>query len=336
MTIVRDVFPDTAPNVAVIVAEPTFAPVANPFVPSELLMLAFELSDELHVTALVIFSVDASEYVPVAVNCRVAPFAIDGLDGVTVIDTSVAAVTVNVVFPDTALNDAVIVAAPADIALARPLDPLTLLMVVILVSDELHVACVVKSWVDASENVPVAVNCLCVPLGLDGLDGVTLMDTNVAGVTVRPVVPDIIPNEAVIVVVPTANELARPALPTALLIVAFAVSEELHATSAVKSCVVVSENVPVAMNCCFVPRAMDEFAGAISIDSNVAAVMVSTVLEEIRPDVAVIVVVPTATEVTNPFDPLPLPMVAMLVSDELHVMAVVKSCVELSEKVPVA
>lgn len=162
------------------------------------------------------------------------------------------------------------------------------------------------------------------------------MDTNVAGVIVRPVVPDIIPNEAVIVVVPTANELARPALPTALLMVAFVGSEELHATSEVKSCVEVSENVPVAMNCCFVPRARDEFAGVISIDSNVASVTVSTVLEEIRPEVAVIVVVPPATEFTKPFDPLPLPMVAMLVSDELHVTAVVKSCVELSEKVPVA
>lgn len=61
------------------------------------------------------------------------------------IDTSVAAVTVNVVFPDTAPNDAVIVEAPADIALARPLDLLTLLMVDKLVSDELQVTCVVKS-----------------------------------------------------------------------------------------------------------------------------------------------------------------------------------------------
>jgi hypothetical protein len=37
--------------------------------------------------------------VPVAVNCWVVPFAIDGPVGVTAIDTNVAAVTVSVVDP---------------------------------------------------------------------------------------------------------------------------------------------------------------------------------------------------------------------------------------------
>jgi hypothetical protein len=37
----------------------------------------------------------------VAVNCCVLPLAIDGLAGVTAIDTSVAAVTVNIVLPET-------------------------------------------------------------------------------------------------------------------------------------------------------------------------------------------------------------------------------------------
>ena len=48
-----------------------------------------------HVTWLVRFCVLLSLYVPVAVNCCVVPFAIDGFAGVTAIDCSVAAVTVN-------------------------------------------------------------------------------------------------------------------------------------------------------------------------------------------------------------------------------------------------
>ena len=44
--------------------------------------------------------------VPVAVNCSVSPLAIEGFAGVTLIDASVAAVTVSVIFPVTPLNTA--------------------------------------------------------------------------------------------------------------------------------------------------------------------------------------------------------------------------------------
>jgi hypothetical protein len=43
--------------------------------------------------------VELSEKVPVAVNCSVLPFAIEGFAGVTATDTSVAEVTVRVVDP---------------------------------------------------------------------------------------------------------------------------------------------------------------------------------------------------------------------------------------------
>jgi hypothetical protein len=46
--------------------------------------------------------VELSENVPVAVNCSVLPFAIEGFAGVTATDTSVAEVTVRVVEPLTA------------------------------------------------------------------------------------------------------------------------------------------------------------------------------------------------------------------------------------------
>jgi hypothetical protein len=45
-----------------------------------------------------------------------------------------------------------------------------------------------------------------------------------------------------------ATELADPSLPAALLIVAVPVLLELQVTAVVRSCVVLSENVPVAAN----------------------------------------------------------------------------------------
>ena len=59
--------------------------VANP----EVLIVAFVASDGLHVTDAVMFCVLLSEYVPVAVNCWVAPTAILGFAGVTAIEASV-------------------------------------------------------------------------------------------------------------------------------------------------------------------------------------------------------------------------------------------------------
>jgi hypothetical protein len=62
-----------------------------------------------------------SVYVPVAVNCLVCPFAIDGFAGVTAIDTSVAAVTVSVSAGlVTPFSDAVICDVPTPIPVASP------------------------------------------------------------------------------------------------------------------------------------------------------------------------------------------------------------------------
>ena len=57
---------------------------------------------EAQVTLPVRFAVLASEYVPVALNCWLAPAAIQGLAGVTAMLWRVAAVTVRVVLPLTA------------------------------------------------------------------------------------------------------------------------------------------------------------------------------------------------------------------------------------------
>ncbi len=63
------------------------------------MIVATEDVAEAQVTWLVKFCVELSEYVPVAVNCSVKPFATPGLAGVTAIDSSAAAVTVSSVDP---------------------------------------------------------------------------------------------------------------------------------------------------------------------------------------------------------------------------------------------
>jgi hypothetical protein len=79
------------------VVDPGATALAKPAV----LIVATPAAEELHVAVLPRFWVLPSLYVPVALNCWVLPLAIDGFTGVTAIDTSVAAVTVNVVLPET-------------------------------------------------------------------------------------------------------------------------------------------------------------------------------------------------------------------------------------------
>jgi hypothetical protein len=73
----------------------------------------------------------------------VAPIEIDGEAGVTAIDTSVGALTVNVVEPLIPPELALIVVEPADAPLARPV----LLTVATEVLDDCHVAVAVRSCV---------------------------------------------------------------------------------------------------------------------------------------------------------------------------------------------
>jgi hypothetical protein len=78
------------------------------------------------------------------------------------------------------------------------------------------------------------------PLAILGLGGVTWIDTSVAAVTVSPVLPEIAPLVAVMVVPPCATELARPCEPLALLMVAAVVSLEAQVTWVVRFWVVLS------------------------------------------------------------------------------------------------
>jgi hypothetical protein len=95
-----------------------------------------------------------------------------GFAGVTTIELSVAAVTVRVVLPDFEPKVAAIADVPAVIAVARPLA----LTVATVVVPEDHVTDAEIFCDVLSENVPVAVNCLVKPAGMDRLAGVTAMD----------------------------------------------------------------------------------------------------------------------------------------------------------------
>src|ERR1035441_7397924 len=81
---VSTVDPCTEPSVAVIVLAPIPAPVASP----PMVIVAFAVVPDPHVTWLVRSCVLLPVYVPVALNCSVCPFAIIGFCGDTAIDCS--------------------------------------------------------------------------------------------------------------------------------------------------------------------------------------------------------------------------------------------------------
>ena len=108
-----------------------------------------------------------------------------------------------------------------------------------------------------------------------GLVGVIAIDTRDAAVTVRVVEPERLPETAVIVVEPMPDEVANPLDPVVLLIDATPVLEELQVTCAVRSCVVLSENVPVAVICLVVPLAIPGLVGVIAMDISFAPETVS-------------------------------------------------------------
>jgi hypothetical protein len=81
------------------VVEPVVRAVAWPFDPGVLLIFATDGLVESQLTVVVRSCVLLSVYVPGAVNCWFVPLTIEGFFGVTLMDTSAAAVTVSIVEP---------------------------------------------------------------------------------------------------------------------------------------------------------------------------------------------------------------------------------------------
>jgi hypothetical protein len=164
---------------------------------------------------------------------------------------------------------------------------------------------------------------------MTGLAGVKDMENWLAEVTVRVVLPETVPEVAVMVVaVPIAMAVAKPLLST----VAANGLEELQVTCIVISWVVPSEKVPVAVSCWVVPPGTLGLAGVIAMEDRVAEVTVRVVLLETAPEVAVMVVVPAVKAVARPS----LLTTATEVSDELQVTNLVISPPGATGNVPVA
>jgi hypothetical protein len=191
-----------------------------------------------------------------------------GAGGVSAIDTSVAAVTVTVVVPASephtlaTLQVAVIVALPVPTLLTSPL----LLTVAAAEFEEIQVRSALRSCVEASEKVPVAVNCWLVPGAMLGVGGVSAIDMRVAGVTVTLKVAEAEPQTLataqipLIVAVPVPTALILPLLLT----VATDGLEEDQVRSALTSAgLLLSPYTAVALSCVEVPFAKLGLAASI-------------------------------------------------------------------------
>ena len=158
-----------------------------------------------------------------------------------------------------------------------------------------------------------------VPRGIEGIAGVTAMETRTAGVTVRVVEPVIEPEVAVTLVLPNPTLLATPCELT----VAMPEFVVLQVAEVVRSNVLPSVYVPVTFKACVVPSANEEFAGVMTRETKVGCVTVTVVEPLMDPEAAVTVAVPTLVPVSRPV----LLILAIAGADELQLVELVTSCV---------
>ena len=83
-------------------------------------------------------------------NCSVSPLPIPGLPGLNWIETNCAALTVKWVLPDTLPRVAEMVVVPTPAVVARPLEPIALLIVAAVGFDEAQVTWLVRSCAELS------------------------------------------------------------------------------------------------------------------------------------------------------------------------------------------
>ena len=167
------------------------------------------------------------------------------------IERRVAAVTVTAMaFEAIPFWDALMFADPTPCAVANP-DAFT---VKTLLLEEAHATELLIFWVLPSLKAPVAVNGSVVPLAIEALFALMVIDCSAAAVTVSVIEFDVMPFcVALIALLPAATPVANPAALT----VATDAFDEFHVTELLRFCVLPSLNVPVAVNCAVVPFAMD-------------------------------------------------------------------------------
>ena len=121
------------------------------------------------------------------------------------------------------------------------------------------------------------------------------------------------------VVFPGATGVATPIEPAVLEMVATPVLDEDQVTWVVRSWVVPSVKIPVAVNGRVIPTGRLGVAGVTEIDCRVAAVTVSVVPPVFPESAAVMLLVPTPTVLARPLLPAALEMVATVVTEEAQV-----------------
>jgi len=142
--------------------------------------------------------------------------------------------------------------------------------------------------------------------------GGVIVRTNGTVVTVSVVDPTmfVFPTALVaemVVFVPPVKPVAWPPV----VMEAESVFDEAHTTDAVRSCVLLSENVPVAVNCWVCPTTTVGFAGVTAMDTSAGAVTVNCAVPPI-----VVVCVDVAVIVTGPpaVTPVAKPVAALTVA----------------------
>ena len=254
----------------------------------------------------------------------VRPLAMEGLVGVMAMETRAGAVTVSTAVLLVTLPE---VAVMLEVPACKPVATPAAVMEATVPSLECQVAEFVRSCVLLSVYVPVAVKACVRPLAMEGLVGAIAMETRVGAVTVNTAVLLVMaPEVAVIFELPAARPVATPAA----LIEATVPLLEFQAAEFVRSAVLLSVYVPVAVKACVKPLAIDGLAGVTAIETRAGAVTVSWVvlLMLVLGSVAVIVTGPPAA--TPDATPVFRPMVAIVMSEDVQFTEVVRFCVLLS------
>jgi len=125
-----------------------------------------------------------------------------------------------------------------------------------------------------------------------GFSGLMVIDASTAGVTVSDDDELTVPELIAMLVLPMPTLVARPAVGAELLIVATPAPVELQCPVCVRSWVLPSVKVPVAVNCCVKLRAILAVLGEISIETSCAAVTVKAVEPLMDPEAAEMFAVP--------------------------------------------
>ena len=298
--------PFTSPEVAVMVAFPTFTPVATPLLLS---IEAIPLSPEDHAKTRFDIVFPAAS-VPTATNLVLLPLATLDLSGLTVIVCDAPGVTSSIAVPFTSPEVAVIVVLPTFAPVATPL---LLSIEAIPLSPEDHAKFRFGISLPAA-SVPTAVNLVLLPLAMLDVFGLTVIACKAPRVTSSIAVPFTSPEAAVIVALPTFAPVATPLL---LSIEAIPVSPEDH-VKAIFGIVLPAASVPTAVNLVLLPLAMLDVFGLTVIACKAPRVTSSIAVLFTSPEAAVIVALPTFAPVATP---LLLSIEATPVSPEDHVKA---------------